>query len=86
MEFVLPLIIKKVDKKLKLPIILLNQKGNKVTIEKFSIKEKEWFFGLEELRIFNRKEGERFKCKRVESFINLCDCQEYILTNYKNNN
>jgi len=83
MEFILPLKIEKVDTKLKLPIILLNQKDDLVTIEKFSIKEKEWFFDLEGLRIFNQKEGNRFRCKKVKGLINLCDCQEYVLTNYK---
>ncbi|MDF1497890.1 MAG: hypothetical protein P1P85_00840 [Patescibacteria group bacterium] len=47
MEFVLPLKIKKIEQ--KLPISLFNGDKLVVKIEKFSIKEKEWFFDLKKL-------------------------------------
>ncbi len=83
MEFIFSLEIKKISKELKLPIILIKPKGGGIVkIDGFSIKEKEWLFGMKDLKISG--DGESFRAGSMENrFFNPLDHREEILSDYK---
>lgn len=51
MKIFLPLKISAISNKLTLPIRLYKKKGIVITLDDFTIKEKEWFFSLKDLKI-----------------------------------
>jgi len=50
-----PLRIEQVNDDIRIPYVLINNKEIQVTIENFTIKEKEWFFGFKNLKIDKQK-------------------------------